>query len=558
MKSNKILGFLFSKQGVITLFGVVLLSFVMFPLLSASDSLSALPYWFHDHFFNAVQIADNFRTQGFPSVDTITPTNDFSPVWTCLLAFFSMLTPIQSPVFFALVLLAIAFAGGLSLFLLDKLVAALQIKPPPAVRFFTYSLFLGMYMRQAITGMDTVWAIPVIFLMALAFLRMLEKPSFVSGLLCSLSILLGVLTRFDTLGFVISGAFIFYMQFNGKVPVTLKDVFKFLPGFLIGLIPLAGWLFYGYWTYGTPVPSTLLSWMKVQNIAPWKIFTVLFWQPLRYFLRMPTAFALMTFPATVIIMVAYASIPRDPKKTKPQTPKQTLFYSLLWFPIIQFLAYAFFTFMLLPEYAYYPLVVGTPIALLYGLEKIDERLETPKDRKEVQQLWQILAVMLLILSLFIVSRPRIASHRPIAETVRDFAQNNPGIYAMSSGAGITSYQSSMPVIRLDGLGADKKMLDLIAQQATLSEAFKHYGVDYYIVTNLIRSEKCFAAREPRENRLGASNKGMSDWLCADPVFTKEITPKTTLMIFAIDQNGKAFQKTEKTLDETKEETAVED
>jgi hypothetical protein len=536
MTSDRLRSFLFSKTGSITLFGVILLVFVLTPFVRGIDGL---PYWFHDHFFNAVQIAENVRTLGFPTMDSLTPTNDFSPVWTLLLVLFSALTPVQSPLFFGLVLLALAGSAVLSLYLLNRLIHILDLPSSPAAVFFTNALFLAMFMRLAITGTDTVWAVPAVFAMALALFRMLRQPSFATGLTCGLSVLIAAAVRFDALGFVLTGAFVFYMQFNGKTPVTLKEVFRFLPGFMLGLLPAAAVLVLGYFTFETPLPSSLQSWMKVQNIAPWNILTVLFWQPLRYFFRMPTAFALTTIPALTILTAAYATLPRTPHV---QTPKDTVFYTLIWFPIIQLGLFAFFTYMQLPEYAFYPLCIGTPFALLYILDKIDGRLESDAERRQANIFWNILGGLMLLLSLLVVSRPRIEAYRPVAETVREFARTHPGIYAMGSGAGVSAYLSGMPFVRLDGLAGDHRIQDYLGQQAALSRPFLHYGVDYYVAVNLPKGHECYVAREPKENTLGGNNKGMSDWMCAVPVLSRAASPKINVMIFAIGPEGKAVNK----------------
>ena len=85
------------------------------------------------------------------------------------------------------------------------------------------------------------------------------------------------------------------------------------------------------------------------------------------------------------------------------------------------------------------------------------------------------------------------------------------------------------------------MLDFLNTQTDLNTVLKHYGVNYLVTAkSSAGGKKCYSAREPRQNRFGGSNKGMSDWLCAPPVFEKQATPKIKISIFKIDQNGKAI------------------
>ena len=93
------------------------------------------------------------------------------------------------------------------------------------------------------------------------------------------------------------------------------------------------------------------------------------------------------------------------------------------------------------------------------------------------------------------------------------------------------------------LPADKQMLEFLDSQTSLDAVLKHYGVNYLVTVNLNAGEQgCYSAREPAQNRFGGSNKGMSDWLCATPVFEKQATPKIKIGIFKINQNGKAVSE----------------
>ena len=536
MKLEKLVAFIKNKTGIVSLFGLMIFVFVSTPLIACGTDVNAWPYWFHDHFFNTVQMSRNLLQNGVPSLDAATPTNDFSVLHGGMTTLLSLIFSPHSAAFFIAFLLMTACAPVVSMILMNRLVEKLELHAPPTALFFANAFFLAFCLRLASTGTDAAWAVPVVLVSASAYLKMLEKPSFASGLLCGLSVCLCVLTRFDTLGFVASGAFIFYMQFNGKMPVTLKQVFHFLPGLIIGLLPAAGWEFFLYTRFGTPVPMTLTAWMQAQNMAPWKVFSVLMGRPARHFLSSPAGIIFLTFPFIAVIAAAFDSIP---KQARIHTPKDTVFYSLIWFPVLQIMFFAFFTHLNLPEYAYYPLAVALPFALLYGTGRIDNRMKSDKDRTEIRKYWTVIGAMLLCLSLFSLLSPRFSILRPYARAVSKLAKDKTGVYAIGTGAGTASYVANIPVVRTDGIGSDKQMAGLISQQASLSEAFKKYGVSYYIMLNPVSSKGCYAAREPVENDKGGDNKGMSDWLCAEPVATERISKRDTAALFVLDRNGKA-------------------
>lgn len=539
MTLNGFFAFIRTKTGVAALFGAMTLVFALAPLIHCGTDTTAWPYWFHDHFFNAVQISSNFATLGTASLDALTETNDFSVLWGGFLALLSLITEKGSPLYFVSVCLALACMPVLSLFLMNRLLQKLNLPLPAFTLFFVNAFFFVMCLRLAATGVDATWAVPAVLLAASAYLKMLESPSFISGLLCGLSVFLCVLVRFDTLGFIISGAFIFYMQFNGKMPVTLKQTFMFLPGLVIGLLPAVGWEIFMYRRFGTVFPATILSWMQAQNMSPQKIFSVLLVEPAKHFLSSPMTLIFLSFPFIAVIAAAFDSVPRQ---ARIHMPKDTLFYSLIWFPIVQILFFAFFTHLNLPEYAYYSLTVALPFALAYGIGRIDSRLETNKDRQEFGKYRNIIGGLLLLLGTFLILSPRSATQRPFIEAVKELSAGRPGIYALSGSGGLVSFAANIPVVRLDGIASNKRMSDLISKQFVLSVTFKHYGTDYYIILNPVKSQGCYAVREPAKNERGGDNKGMSDWICTDPVAVKNISKDTAVALFAIDRSGKAVSK----------------
>ena len=130
----EIKGRLFSKTGMTAFFTGLILVFVFAPLVVRSVPA---PFWFQEYFFNTLQIAENFKRLGFPTFDGVTPTNDFSPVWTAVLAGLSSLVPSDSGVFFILVRAVLGLALGAALILFNRLAGALHYQPKPQERFVT-------------------------------------------------------------------------------------------------------------------------------------------------------------------------------------------------------------------------------------------------------------------------------------------------------------------------------------------------------------------------------------------------------------------------------------
>jgi len=513
-------------------FAALILVFIFAPLLLRSVSA---PYWFYDNFFNTLKISENFREKGFPTFDGITPTNDFSLLWILMISGLSAVVSSKTTAFFILVRLVSGVALGCSLWLFNRLIDALEFKPEKETRFLAFSFLAALFLYAALTGSDVALAVPCVFVAALSLLNALKHPSVKSGIVCGLAVSLCAFARFDSAAFFLTALLVFYFQFNRKDPISSKQSLILLSGIVIGLIPLMFYADMLQTKFGSPVPAELLSWKMVQGSSVWRILVFVFYEPFRYILRMPDALALMTFPVLLLLFVAYASFPWQEQK---QTPKDTVFYSLIWYPIVYLTVLAAATFIILPDYAFYPFAVGAPLALMFVTNNIDKKVNE-KEKKQARTVWLTLGFLLMTIAFFSAIKPRSAYLPYVIRTISEFTDRNPGRYAMGYGAGFSSFMTGKDFVRLDGSAEDITFLDMLSKQDSLDKVFQNYKVDYYIAVNIQKGENCYSAREPVQNRFGGTNKGMSDWLCAEPVFEKLATPKRKISVFKINNAGKA-------------------
>lgn len=524
---------LFSKKGMTVCFAAVILVFALSPLVSSTPA----PFWFQEHFFNTLKIVENARATGTFSFDGVTPTNDYSPVWAGILYLLSFAAPVHSAAFFVLARLAVGAALAAALLLLNKLIGRLGYAPEPAARFLVTAFAAACFFYTGQTGADAALAVPCLYLNALLLLKALQTPRFLNGVLFGSSVSLSAAVRFDTLVFPLTAALVFYFQFNRKNPVTTKQLLKLLPALLVGLLPLMIWADARQSAFGTPAPTGLLGWAQSQDRAAWRLLIVLFVEPVRYIAQIPCTIAVVSFPVVLLLLTAYASFPWTGKE---QTPADTVFYTLIWHPVLYLAGVGAMTYIALPEYAFYTLAAGAPAAFLFATSKIDAQL-AGREKKLAQRVWAALGICFCLISVFYAARPRSAFYEPVTRTVAEFVKTHKGRYAMGAGAGIAAFETGAEFVRLDGMAQDKKMIDFLGAQTDLTNVFKHYGVNYYVAVNPTSADKtCYSAREPVQNRFGGSNKGMSDWLCAAPVFEKQATPKIRIGIFQIDENGKAY------------------
>lgn len=516
----------FEAKMISCLAGVIVV-FVFSPLLFQSIPAS---YWFHETFFNTLKIAENFKEKGFPTFDGVTPTNDFSLLWGLFLSGLSAIVSSKTTAFFILVRLSLGVFLGISLWLFHRLIYGLEMQPEKEVKFLAFSFLTALYLYSAYMGSDAALAVPAVFFSTLCLLRALKNPSVISGIICGLSVSLCAFSRFDCAAYFLTVLLIFYFQCNGKDPITTKQGLILAAGIIIGLIPLMAYADILQTKFGTPVPMELHSWGTVQDVAPWRLLSVIFFEPLRYAFRIPQTPALVMFPVILLLLVSYISFPWTGQK---QTPKDTAFYALIWYPIVYLISISVFTFILLPEYSFYPLAIGAPVALLFAANKINTQIGE-NEKKQAQKAWLVLSGLFLIIALTLCIKPRSAFYRTIVRTVSEFSEEHPGRYAMSTGAGITSFITQKDFVRLDGMAGNLTLLKNLDIQSELKKTFKDYNIDYYIAINPSKNDACYAIREPVQNRFGGTNKGMSDWLCSEPVFEKDADPRYKIVIFKTD------------------------
>lgn len=495
-----------------SLCGLALLFFAVFPLTTGEQ----LPYRFHEHFYNTLEIARGHIV-----------SNDFSPVWRGVLTVADAL--FDGGAFFAAVYAVLAAGGAAFLLLLFRLLKKLDLPLTDGGRFAVAAFALAFYLKTAVSGTDAALAMPAVLFAALTLLRALEKPAFFTGLTSGLAVSLMLLTRFDALGFAITFALVFYFQFNGKEPVSYKQFFVLIAGLAAGLLPVAGYWLWEKHTFGAVVPMTVLTWTKAQGSAPWRMLQLLIFNPVRYMMRQPSAIVLLTFPVLLIALTAYHSFPWVKRE---QTPRDTLFYSLLWFPVFQITALALFSYILVPDYAFYALGIGAPAALAYAVNRISANVKE-SDAALAEKIWNALGLCLTAIGVFTVAVNYDAGYHNLTRALTPIIQAQNGRFAMGKGASVAAFAAGKPFIRLDGPAGDVQLQKLLENQADITDVLKRYGADLYITVNLTKQASgCYGVREPKQNKFG-TNKSLPGWLCQTPAAEIQASPALRVQVFAV-------------------------
>jgi hypothetical protein len=112
----------------------------------------------------------------------------------------------------------------------------------------------------------------------------------------------------------------------------------------------------------------------------------------------------------------------------------------------------------------------------------------------------------------------------LAEHVGD----RPGLLAMGAIAGVATYVLDRPVLQLEGIVADHRLVEHIRRQAPLDEVLREYRVDYLVVSLAsVSPEKrdgCYLVTQPNAEWAGPRAKKMRGEICAEPV-ERFVTPR---------------------------------
>ncbi|HSP18742.1 MAG TPA: hypothetical protein VLQ79_04460 [Myxococcaceae bacterium] len=105
----------------------------------------------------------------------------------------------------------------------------------------------------------------------------------------------------------------------------------------------------------------------------------------------------------------------------------------------------------------------------------------------------------------------------LADRMRD----RTGVFAMGAIGGFATYLLQKPVVQLEGLVADRAMVEHVRQQRELGAVLREYRVDYLIVSLhravLEQEDGCYRIMQPNAEWSGERVARMGGHLCTEPV-----------------------------------------
>jgi hypothetical protein len=484
------------------------------PFLGSADGWPDLAVYADDLFYYLEIAARVLAGEGF-TFDGATRTNGFHPLWMAALLAIGTIAPPRSAGFFVLlqlVLLTATLATALGCYrmLRETFSYAGGAALTGTALAATQALLLAR------SGMETTFALPLIFVAVIALGRLLAAPCAARAAAASLLAALAILARLDAaILFALLGvAALLGAWRDGRIAGLLAP--RVLAGLALGALPLVAYLGLNLALFGALQPVSgrakqLADGLFFNPIAPilfaWGLYQLAN-------LQLTPVVALTALPVLLGLHMLALSLVR---RTVPARCAGVA-WTLVGFPVAYYAVLGVISTWEIWGWYLYPVVPATAVAAAGIMHAMAGERSARRDWTLVVPIAAALAGFALV----IVQAPQrsvqgsaiIATGRALA----GFAAAHPGRYAMGDRAGAFAFLSDQPVVQLEGLVGDAALLESIRARRPLLDALAARGVDYYVGTSMPREAGCWRGQEPHVSQAGLRAPRMEGLLCRPPVF----------------------------------------
>ncbi|MCP9273800.1 hypothetical protein [Mycolicibacterium arenosum] len=463
---------------------------------------------FSDDFFYYVVPSTNWVDGNGSSFFPGEATNGYHPLWFLWLALLALLTGRGSVYFAAVDLSILALLIGF-FFCFERFLHAVTRDRVAAVVGASISA-VGLS-SLATAGVETALAVFSAALL-LAFIArkpvsaMTDRDALIAGLLGAFM----VLSRLDSLVLFALIAIVVMPSLDWRRRGALG----------VGALPVGVYMVFNVVTYGHVATSSMAA----------KTLT-LYWPPNIWFLSHPSPLlGLVIVTAVVLVAAAIVVLVRGDDRTCLRRVCAALAVA----PLLQLGAQAVGSgWALFPWYFYlFGMGCGLATALVVA------RLRAGDRRRKVALPLALAALLLMGVRLVLGSvtpdqwQVDIAA---IAERLKAFAADHPGVYAMGDAAGTPAWQMRQPVVHLEGLMMSAEFLDRIRDRDPLGSVFRAYDVDYYVTVRFEGAGgSCVFVTEPNFEQSSPRAPRMAKTICAKPVLAAAQGENYELRVYRVD------------------------
>jgi hypothetical protein len=480
--------------------------------------LAAAPFLYHlalespaylglledDYFYYAI-IADKLVTLGKLTYDGTTLTNGFHPLWFGLIvALRAIFGRFGAGFYVALTLVSVA--SMIATYELGRRLARRlgASNPLSAAVAVTYAVGTG---RLLTTGMECVIAVPL-FLWLLVEVALPEpvtpRRAAKIGFIASLAIL-GRIDIGTAVALMIGG---FLILVRPRLAVLWRVLLAFcLAGILVPVYAAANWIY-----FSSPLPMSGLA--KHLYTSP------------GFNVKYATIVALGTVYGPTIglvlpagLLAAFLLLRREAREKPAGRFAGTLavVFAFVFFGLNALTGWTFFGW-----YAY-PLAAATIAAQVFVCQRWGTLL--PNRLQVVVASLLVALVPVMAVRDYVERGPRwsVTDNTLLAMSydLSDRLRSHEGLFAMGAVAGVATYVLDKPVLQLEGIVADRQLIDYIRSEAPLDEVLRAYRADYLIVSfahqRAESSGGCYLITQPSAEWAGERAAKMRGQICSAPM-----------------------------------------
>jgi hypothetical protein len=460
-----------------------------------------------DHFYYSV-IADKLLTTGRMTFDGTTLTNGFHPLWFVVITLLRLVCGRFGTAYY-LGLTAVFVACMLVTYELGRRFAR-ALGAGPALAPVIAVAYSGCVDRLFTMGMEATIAVPLLlwfFVEAIEGGRLTPRRAAKLGLLASLAIL-GRLDVVMAVGLLLGA----WVLLERPSVATLRRVVPpfCAAGFLVPVYAVANWVYFGS---VLPVSAQAKRIYRpgfdpsfLRSVALNSVFG-------------QTIAVLLPLGAVALLLL----VRREPR-VRPAS-------RVVGGVAIAF-AFVFFGINALPGWIFfgwyaYPLVTAALASLVFACELLGPYVKGPRLARVPIAIGAVVVLLAPAraaryfdrygLNWTVGDNSLLASSMELAERVRE----RPGVYSMGAIAGVATYVLDKPVVQLEGLVADRTMLDHLRHEDPLQQVLRDYDVDYLVLSlayeEPTKHDGCYVVTEPNPKWAGPRVATMRGEICSEPV-----------------------------------------
>ncbi|OAF05134.1 hypothetical protein AYJ54_22030 [Bradyrhizobium centrolobii] len=459
-----------------------------------------------DHFYYTV-IANNLVALGKLSYDGAIVTNGFHPLWLGVVVVLRLLCGGLGDSFYV----ALAFVALASMILTYELSLRFARLLGTSVGAASVIAVIGSLGTAQLltTGMECTVAVPA-FLWLLIEIARGGPTSFRRALKLGFIASLAVLARLDI-------AIAVAMMLGGFMILarpSLAEVLRVGAGFCLGGFLVPAYALFNFAIFSSVLPVSALA----------KSLQTAFGLNILYArnVALSTVYGPMVAVVLPIGLVAFITLllrrSRMERSIALWTGGLAIVFAFTFFGLNALKSWIFFGW-----YAY-PIAAAVIASLAFAWMVWGEPIVPTRAR--------ILVATLMVTGTLASGIRYFIEHGPLWSTndnslfaaslqLADLMRARDGRFAMGAIGGIMTYALNKPVVQLEGLVEDRRMIEHIRNQDDLGDVLREYNVDYLIVSvahrHLDQHDGCYVINQPTAEWAGLRTSQMTGTICAEPI-----------------------------------------